>query len=54
MIEDYQRRTRVTHLVMAMPLPGVEPRKVQSSMELFAKEVLPHFRRQSKKERKKK
>ncbi len=51
MIEDYQRRTRVTHLVMAMPLPGVEPRKVQSSLELFAKEVLPYFRKKGRKKK---
>ncbi|MBM4256022.1 MAG: LLM class flavin-dependent oxidoreductase [Deltaproteobacteria bacterium] len=49
MIEDYQQRTRVTHLVMAMPLPGVDPRKVQKSMELFAKEVMPYFRKKARK-----
>lgn len=49
MIEDYQQRTRCTHLVMAMPLPGVEPKKIQKSMELFAKEVLPHFRKKARK-----
>lgn len=51
MIEDYQRRTRFTHLVMAMPLPGVEPRKIQKSMELFAKEVIPYFRRKARKKK---
>jgi len=45
MIEDYQRRTRFTHLVMAMPLPGVPANKVLKSMELFAEKVAPHFRR---------
>jgi alkanesulfonate monooxygenase SsuD/methylene tetrahydromethanopterin reductase-like flavin-dependent oxidoreductase (luciferase family) len=45
MIEDYRERTRVTHLVMAMALPGVEYSKVRQSMELFAREVMPHFRR---------
>jgi alkanesulfonate monooxygenase SsuD/methylene tetrahydromethanopterin reductase-like flavin-dependent oxidoreductase (luciferase family) len=49
MIEDYQQRTRFTHLVMAMPLPGVDSRKVQKSMELFAKEVMPYFRRKGRK-----
>jgi len=51
MLEDYQRRTRVTHLVMAMPLPGVDPRKVQKSMELFAKEVMPYLRRKNRKKK---
>ncbi len=52
MIEDYQQRSRFTHLVMAMPLPGVEPRKIQKSMELFAKEVIPHFHRKARKKKK--
>jgi alkanesulfonate monooxygenase SsuD/methylene tetrahydromethanopterin reductase-like flavin-dependent oxidoreductase (luciferase family) len=47
-IEDYVSRTRVTHLVAAMDLPGMDPRKVRRSMELFAKEVMPHFRRKSR------
>jgi alkanesulfonate monooxygenase SsuD/methylene tetrahydromethanopterin reductase-like flavin-dependent oxidoreductase (luciferase family) len=45
MIEDYQLRTRLTHLVMTMALPGADADKVTASMKLFAKEVLPHFRR---------
>jgi len=45
MIEDYQRRTRFTHLVMATALPGVDPQLVQKSLQLFAKEVMPHFRK---------
>jgi len=49
LLEDYQQRTRFTHLVLAMPLPGVEARKVQKSMELFAKEVMPYFRRKARK-----
>jgi alkanesulfonate monooxygenase SsuD/methylene tetrahydromethanopterin reductase-like flavin-dependent oxidoreductase (luciferase family) len=44
MIDDYQRRTRLTHLVMITVLPGSDPAKVAASMKLFAKEVLPHFR----------
>ncbi len=52
MIEDYQQRTRFTHLVMAMPLPGVEPRKIQKSMELFAQEVIPYFRRKARRKKK--
>ena len=41
--EEYFARTRVTHLVMAMALPGVDPKKVSASMRLFAKEVLPRL-----------
>jgi alkanesulfonate monooxygenase SsuD/methylene tetrahydromethanopterin reductase-like flavin-dependent oxidoreductase (luciferase family) len=51
LIEDYQQRTRFTHLVMAMPLPGVDPKQVLKSMELFAKEVLPHFRKKARKKK---
>ncbi|MEW6297280.1 MAG: hypothetical protein AB1671_06005 [Thermodesulfobacteriota bacterium] len=43
-IERYRRETRVTHLVMWMQLAGLDPRKARRSMELFAKEVMPHFR----------
>jgi probable F420-dependent oxidoreductase len=44
-IERYQAETRVTHLVMWMQLAGLDPQKARRSMELFAKEVMPHFRR---------
>lgn len=52
-IEDYTRRTRVTHLVGAMALPGIDPRKVRRSMELFAKEVIPPLRRKARKQARK-
>ena len=52
-LEDYFARTRVTHLVAAMDLPGMDPRKVRRSMELFAKEVMPHFRRKPRTQGKK-
>ncbi len=44
MIEDYQERSRVTHLVMAMALPKTDFRKISSSMRLFAQEVMLHFK----------
>lgn len=44
-IERYAAASRVTHLAMWMQLAGMDPRKVHRSMELFAKEVMPHFRR---------
>jgi alkanesulfonate monooxygenase SsuD/methylene tetrahydromethanopterin reductase-like flavin-dependent oxidoreductase (luciferase family) len=43
-IQAYQARGRLTHLVMAMALPGVKPHLIRDSMELFAKTVMPHFR----------
>src|SRR5262249_14724661 len=48
MIEDYQSRTRLTHLVMAMALPKTDFKKISASMRLFANEVLPHFRRKAR------
>jgi alkanesulfonate monooxygenase SsuD/methylene tetrahydromethanopterin reductase-like flavin-dependent oxidoreductase (luciferase family) len=44
MVEDSRRRTRFTHLVMATAHPGADPREVRESLELFAKEVVPHRR----------
>jgi alkanesulfonate monooxygenase SsuD/methylene tetrahydromethanopterin reductase-like flavin-dependent oxidoreductase (luciferase family) len=44
MIEAYRNATRVTHLVLGTQLPGLDPNKARRSMELFAKEVMPHFR----------
>jgi alkanesulfonate monooxygenase SsuD/methylene tetrahydromethanopterin reductase-like flavin-dependent oxidoreductase (luciferase family) len=43
-IRDYEKRTRATHLVMGMAMPGVEPAKTRASMELFAREVMPKLR----------
>jgi alkanesulfonate monooxygenase SsuD/methylene tetrahydromethanopterin reductase-like flavin-dependent oxidoreductase (luciferase family) len=44
-IERYQRASRVTHLVMWMQLAGMDPKKAEACMRLFATEVIPHFRR---------
>ena len=43
-IERFTQEVRTTHLVLGMHLPGLDPAKSQRSMELFAKEVMPHFR----------
>jgi len=51
MIEDYQVRTRLTHLVMAMALPKTDFKKISTSMKLFAKEVMPHFRSKARSSR---
>jgi alkanesulfonate monooxygenase SsuD/methylene tetrahydromethanopterin reductase-like flavin-dependent oxidoreductase (luciferase family) len=33
----------ITHLVMWMQIGGIDPRRAEYSMRLFAKEVIPHF-----------
>jgi alkanesulfonate monooxygenase SsuD/methylene tetrahydromethanopterin reductase-like flavin-dependent oxidoreductase (luciferase family) len=43
-IEDYRSRSRLTHLVCAIALPGMPPQQIRCSMELFACEVIPYFR----------
>ncbi len=45
MISDYVNRGRLTHMVMAMALPGLAPHLARSSMDLFAKEVMSLFRK---------
>ncbi|MBI4694325.1 MAG: LLM class flavin-dependent oxidoreductase [Gammaproteobacteria bacterium] len=43
-IERYTAETRCTHLVMWMQMAGMPAAKARKSMELFAREVMPHFR----------
>ncbi|MCX2934565.1 LLM class flavin-dependent oxidoreductase [Mycobacterium sp. CVI_P3] len=43
-IEEYRSRSRLTHLVCAMALPGMPVEQIRSGMELFAHEVIPAFR----------
>jgi alkanesulfonate monooxygenase SsuD/methylene tetrahydromethanopterin reductase-like flavin-dependent oxidoreductase (luciferase family) len=43
-IEDYCSRCRLTHLVCMLPLPGMPPHQIRAGMDLFAREVIPHFR----------
>ena len=43
-LQRYQDETRVTHLAMGMHLPGLALDKVTECLELFAQEVMPHFR----------
>ena len=38
-----QEEAGVTHLVMWMQIGGIDPRRAEHSMRLFAKEVMPHF-----------
>lgn len=43
-IENYRSRSRLTHLVCGMALPGMRPEDIRAGMELFAREVIAHFR----------
>ena len=43
-IDDYRSNCRLTHLVCALPLPGMPAQQILSGMELFAREVIPRFR----------
>jgi probable F420-dependent oxidoreductase len=47
-IKLLERYTNYTHLALGMALPGIDPKKVRASMRLFAKEVIPHFRRKAR------
>lgn len=43
-IEEYRAHSRLTDLVCGMALPGLPPDHIRDGMELFAREVIPHFR----------
>ncbi len=45
MIADYVKRGRVTHLVCGMAMSGLDPQHIRNSMEMFAKDVIPAFRK---------
>lgn len=45
MIHDYVKRGRLTHMVCATALPGLAPHLIRAGMELFAKDVIPHFKK---------
>ena len=45
LIADYVKRGRVTHLVCGMAMSGLAPHLIRSSMEMFAKDVMPAFRK---------
>lgn len=44
MIADYVSRGRMTHMVCGMAFAGLDPHHIRSSMEIFAKDVIPAFR----------
>lgn len=43
-IEAHRLRSRLTHLVSGIALPGMPPHQIRAGMQLFAREVIPHFR----------
>lgn len=44
MLEEELKICPMTQIVFSMDSPGMDPRHMRSSLELFAKEVIPHFR----------
>jgi alkanesulfonate monooxygenase SsuD/methylene tetrahydromethanopterin reductase-like flavin-dependent oxidoreductase (luciferase family) len=45
MLEEELKFNPQTQIIWSMGLPGQNPRQADHSVELFAKEVMPHFRR---------
>ncbi len=43
-LETFCKEYACTHFVIASQFPGLDPRKATQSLEMFAKEVMPHFR----------
>ena len=44
LIEDHLTRGRLTDFAGMIALPGIAPADIGSSMELFARAVIPYFR----------
>jgi alkanesulfonate monooxygenase SsuD/methylene tetrahydromethanopterin reductase-like flavin-dependent oxidoreductase (luciferase family) len=44
MLEEELKTNPMTQIVFSMDSPGMDPRCMRSSLELFAREVVPHFR----------
>jgi len=44
-LERFRQNFLCTHFIMSTQLPGLDPKKATRSLELFAKEVLPSFRK---------
>lgn len=43
-LEKFRSEYACTHFVMSSHFPGMDPGKSTRSLELFAREVVPHFR----------
>ncbi|MGH7965550.1 MAG: LLM class flavin-dependent oxidoreductase [Candidatus Binatia bacterium] len=44
-LEQFRQDFLCTHFIMSTQLPGMDPKKATRSLELFAREVMPSFRR---------
>jgi alkanesulfonate monooxygenase SsuD/methylene tetrahydromethanopterin reductase-like flavin-dependent oxidoreductase (luciferase family) len=44
-LEQFRKDFCCTHFIMSTQLPGMDPRKGTRALELFAKEVMPSFRK---------
>ncbi|HXG20293.1 MAG TPA: LLM class flavin-dependent oxidoreductase [Methylomirabilota bacterium] len=44
-LEQFQKEFQCTHLIMLTQLPGLDPKRATGAFELFAKEVMPGFRK---------
>jgi len=45
MIENGMAQASITDIAFCPDLPGMDPRLIRNSVELFAREVIPHFQR---------
>jgi alkanesulfonate monooxygenase SsuD/methylene tetrahydromethanopterin reductase-like flavin-dependent oxidoreductase (luciferase family) len=43
--EQFCQQFRCTHFILITQLPGLDPRKATRSLELFAKEIMPRYRK---------
>ena len=43
-MEQFRESFLCTHFIMSTQLPGLDPKKATTSLELFAKEIMPAFR----------
>lgn len=44
-MREYRTRGRMTHFVRYFPTGGMAPHLIRDGMRLFAREVMPRFRR---------
>ena len=44
-LDEFLGKTRTTHLVLGMHLPGLDPKLTRRSMETFAQELMPRFQK---------
>ena len=43
-LEKFCKEYACTHFVITSHFPGMDPKKSTRSLELFAREIMPHFR----------